>query len=134
MLNHKFVEFIPRELEEGIIYVSIPFGTVVHNCACGCQSKVVTPLTPTDWKVTFDGETVSLYPSIGSWGLECKSHYWIENNQIIWSYKWSKEQIESGRRKEILEKEVHYRTPAAKETAVVSNGNWWSKLKKWFCS
>jgi hypothetical protein len=43
-IKHKFVEFIPKEREEGVLYVSIPYATAVHNCFCGCGLKVVTPI------------------------------------------------------------------------------------------
>ena len=46
-MQHKFVEFIPDEISEGIIYVSMRFGTVVHSCF-GCGQEVVTPITSTD--------------------------------------------------------------------------------------
>jgi hypothetical protein len=79
-LRHEFVEFIPEVLAEKIVYVSVRFATAVHKCCCRCGREVVTPLTPTDWKLIFDGKTVSLDPSIGSWSFPCKSHYWIEND------------------------------------------------------
>ena len=81
-VQHQFVEFIPDDIQEGILYISIPYATVIHKCACGCGNEVVTPLSPEDWQFTFDGKTVSLYPSIGSRNLMCKSHYWITQNQI----------------------------------------------------
>ena len=68
-------------IEEGKIYVSIAYATAVHKCACGCGKEVVTPLSPTDWKLIFDGKTVSLDPSIGNWGFPCRSHYWVRNNR-----------------------------------------------------
>lgn len=87
-LKHKFVEFIPDTLAEGVLYVALSHGTVVHRCCCGCGQEIVTPLTPTDWKLIFDGETVSLYPSIGSWSLPCRSHYWITRNRVEWAEDW----------------------------------------------
>ena len=97
VLRHVFVEFIPDELEQGIIYISIRFATASHLCCCGCGNKVVTPIRPTDWKLIFDGKTVSLDPSIGNWSFSCRSHYWIRNNRVQWAPKWSPEQIERGR-------------------------------------
>ncbi len=79
----KFVEFIPKEIDEGILYVSMEYGTAIHKCCCGCGEKVVTPITPTDWKLTYDGENISLNPSVGSFNLPCKSHYFIQNNNIL---------------------------------------------------
>ena len=94
-LSHKFVELIPDALEAGIVYVSIPNSTAVHRCCCGCGREVVTPLTPTDWKVIFDGESVSLSPSIGNWSSECRSHYWIVRDQVVWAEDWSEWRVAS---------------------------------------
>lgn len=105
---HEFVEFIPEELRDGTIYVSIPYATAVHKCCCGCGQKVVTPITPTDWRLTFDGETISLDPSIGSWNLPCESHYWIIRNKVQWAGRWSKERIDRGRAGDRELKERYY--------------------------
>ena len=43
-LQHHFVEFVPDELVEGHLYVSLDYATVVHLCCCGCHAQVVTPL------------------------------------------------------------------------------------------
>jgi hypothetical protein len=96
-LSHEFVDYIPDVLEEGKVYVSVQFATVVHKCCCGCGREVVTPLSPTDWKLIFDGRTISLDPSIGNWSFPCQSHYWVRENRIVWSRRWSREEIEAGR-------------------------------------
>ncbi|MBN9379888.1 MAG: hypothetical protein J0H74_03930 [Chitinophagaceae bacterium] len=98
-IRHKFVEFIPEQLEEGILYITVEYRTAVHRCVCGCGNKVVTPLSPTDWKMIFDGKTVSLYPSIGNWSFDCKSHYFITRNEIRHCAPWTKEAAERGRKK-----------------------------------
>ena len=107
-IQHKFVAFIPDELEDGVLYITIKYRTAVHKCVCGCGSKVVTPISPTDWKLTFDGKTVSLYPSIGNWNFACKSHYWIRNNEIEHARKWSTWEIASGREEDKEQKERFY--------------------------
>lgn len=107
-LAYQFVRAIPDELEEHTVYVSIDFATVAHLCLCGCGSEVVTPLTPTDWRLTFDGETISLDPSVGSWQLPCRSHYWIRRNRGHWSRPWSQEQVEAGREADTLAKARYY--------------------------
>ncbi len=89
MLRHRFVDSAPDVLEDGVIYVSVEYTTAIHKCCCGCGKEVVTPITPNDWKLIFDGKTVSLHPSIGSWGLPCRSHYWIRNNRVQWAENWS---------------------------------------------
>ncbi len=99
-VTHRFVERVPSPLENGVVYVSIEFGTVIHKCCCGCGDKVVTPLTPADWTVIYDGLSISLNPSIGRWDAPCRSHYWIRNNRVIWSDTWSKGKIDSLKRSE----------------------------------
>lgn len=84
MMQHKFVEFIPDDISSGILYVSLNYRTAVHKCACGCGEEVVTPITPKDWKLTFNGEAISLHPSIGNWSFKCRSHYFVKNNKIAW--------------------------------------------------
>src|SRR5204863_3263232 len=97
-LEHQFVQYIPEQLSEGVLYISMEYATAAHSCCCGCGEEVVTPFTPTDWKITFNGETVSLWPSVGSWSLPCRSHYIIEHSQVLEAAPWSKSQIEAGRR------------------------------------
>ena len=60
VLTHEFVHFIPEDLAEGVLYVSIPFVTAMHLCCCGCGNEVVTPLNPDGWHLIFDGESVSV--------------------------------------------------------------------------
>lgn len=76
-IKHAFVDEIPESLDEGKLYASMKYATAVHRCFCGCGNEVVTPFTPTDWSICFDGETISLNPSIGNWEFRCGSHYWV---------------------------------------------------------
>lgn len=107
-ITHRFVEFIPEVLEEGIIYVSIPYTTAVHRCCCGCGREVVTPLSPTGWELWFDGRTICLDPSIGNWNLPCQSHYWIRRNRVIWAQRWSRDEVEAGRARDRRERETYF--------------------------
>ncbi len=107
-ISHEFVDSIPEHLDEGQLYISIRYRTASHLCACGCGSKVVTPIRPAKWKLTFDGDTVSLYPSIGNWQKACRSHYWIRNNKIIWARAWSDKEIESGRERDARDQRQYY--------------------------
>ena len=93
-MKHKFVEYIPAKIEENILYISIEYDVAKHKCACGCGSDIVTSLSPARWKLTYDGETVSLYPSIGNWNHVCKSHYFITNDKVVWAGSITKKQIE----------------------------------------
>lgn len=97
ILQHKFIELVPDNLDDGIIYISMEYSSAIHKCVCGCGNKVITPISPTDWQLTFDGKTISLSPSIGNWYFECKSHYWITKNKVKFARKWNDREIEKGR-------------------------------------
>ena len=84
---------MPDVIEDGVLYISLDYGAIIHKCACGCGNEVNTPLSPTSWKMIYDGESITLKPSIGNWSFKCKSHYWITNSKIEWSLSWSDEKI-----------------------------------------
>lgn len=107
-LTHEFVEIIPDHLDDGVLYVSTTYATATHRCFCGCGREVVTPLSPTDWKLTFDGETVSLWPSIGNWAFPCRSHYWIKQDRVEWSGDMPDALVEAGRMGDRRAKAVYY--------------------------
>jgi hypothetical protein len=104
----------------------------------------VTPLSPTDWKLTFDGETISLSPSIGNWSLKCQAHYWIERNQVRWAGRWSRDEIEAGRasdqitrhqRLEEDKRQVGYATKAGSPMYSKSSQgspSWFDRLRNWW--
>src|SRR5437879_2927469 len=110
ILKHDFVDYIPDKLDDSVLYVSIKYATVVHRCCCGCGREVVTPLSPTDWQLTFDGETMSLDPSIGNWNFPCQSHYWIKHDRATWAPRWSRKEIEAGRSRDRSAKERYFNT------------------------
>lgn len=143
-ISHKFVELIPGQLENGVIYVSLTYCTAVHKCFCGCQEEVVTPISPTDWQLIFNGKSISLYPSIGNWNFDCKSHYWITNNRIEWAGKWSETEINAGRHQDYLSKkkycgknsfsqnkEINKKDSGPKRDKSETNNNFWIRLKTW---
>ena len=78
------VSRVPENLTPGLLYVCFDCNVVAHLCACGCGEKVVLPIDPDFWSATYDGESVSLSPSIGNYQFPCRSHYWIKNNHVIW--------------------------------------------------
>ena len=116
--THEFVEYIPSELADGVLYISIAYRTAVHRCACGCGNKVVTPITPADWQLFFDGDTVSLTPSIGNWGFPCRSHYWIDAGRIRWARQWTSEQIAVGRARDDDERATYFARRAADSAGI----------------
>jgi len=136
-LEHRFVQYIPEQLEPGVIYISMEYATAAHSCCCGCGEQVITPFTPTDWKLTFDGETVSLWPSIGNWNFSCRSHYIIRNSRIVSAEPWEDDHIRSGRRRDKKRKEQYYSnantTPGGQnlnDNATAQELGLWDRIKR----
>jgi hypothetical protein len=103
------VSYMPKDLKPGIIYMAEQFDIAMHLCACGCGSKVKTPLGPTEWSVTETKKGPSLFPSIGNWQLGCQSHYWIKRGDVVWAGKWTPEQIVAGRTNEDQRRQAYYK-------------------------
>jgi len=137
-LEHRFVQYIPDQLEPGVLYISMEYATAAHSCACGCGLQVITPFTPTDWKLTYDGETVSLWPSIGNWNFRCRSHYIIRQSLVILAEPWVNKEIESGRQRDRKRKKKYYDQKNECEDHVVAQSNehetedtgLWNRLKE----
>jgi hypothetical protein len=141
VLEHRFVESFPEVLEAGVLYVSFAYASVAHSCCCGCGEEVVTPLTPTDWNITYDGETVTLHPSVGSWTLPCRSHYVIRRNRVIEAPPWSDAEVAAERRRDRRAKAAHFgleasegteAAPTTKPTEVLpAVSGWMERLFRW---
>ncbi len=95
-IEPEFVTSFPTQLEPGVVYVSTQFSTAAHLCACGCRREVITPLSPAQWVLTFDG-SISLRPSIGNWTFPCRSHYVIEHGTIRWARTFTHAEAASNR-------------------------------------
>lgn len=102
------VHYMPKALKPGILYVSEKFRTAAHLCACGCGSKIRTPLGPTEWAVKGSPAGPSLWPSVGNWQKPCKSHYIIDRGSIVWCGQWTPDQVAEGRAFEHARREAHY--------------------------
>lgn len=124
-LRPVFVSGAPEDLEPSLLYVSVQFRTTLHLCACGCGSEVVLPLRPAAWSITYDGETVSMSPSVGNWSFPCRSHYWIRGGEVIWDGDWSDAQVVAGR-KRTLEERCALSRPARPVTLPI-----WRRLTAW---
>ncbi len=107
-IRHEFVEFIPKERREGVLYISIPYATAVHNCFCGCGTKVVTPISPVDWQLIYDGETATLWPSVGNWAFACRSHYFVKRDTVVWADSMSEDEIALSRARDRAAREAHF--------------------------
>jgi len=138
-LEHRFVKHMPDRLESGVLYVSVEYGTASHLCCCGCGEEVVTPFTPTDWELIFDGETVSLRPSIGNWSLRCRSHYVIDRGRAVEAGPWSEARVLAERRRDKAAKQRYFGTPEISDPPSAESGapsllqsaHWWSRLRAW---
>lgn len=140
-VDHEFVEFLPNELKQGTLYVSLQSCTVAHKCLCGCGGEVYTPLSPAGWALTFDGDTISLNHSIGSSSLPCQSHYWIERSTVKWARRMSKGEIDGDRARDRRANEEYFRnrtearlstssgSTESQHRALANRG--WRKIKKW---
>ena len=102
------VRYMPKEMKPGVLYVSEEFGAAAHLCACGCGSKIRTPLGPTEWTLEETDTGPTLHPSVGNWQQTCQSHYWIYRGEVLLSAKWTPEQIAAGRRGEEQYRRVFY--------------------------
>ena len=130
-LQHKFVEFIPDELEIGILYITMEYRTAVHMCVCGCGNEVITPFSPTDWHLRFYGDSVSIYPSIGSWSFRCRSHYWITKNRIEYAENWNNRVVQRGRDADRRNKKDFYSEKIEEPRIELPDINVVEKRKKW---
>lgn len=141
--RHVFVDTVPDALDPGVVYVSLEYSTAVHLCACGCGLEVVTPLSPTDWQIAYDGETLSLIGgddavsragSIGNWSFPCGSHYLIRRGRVQWRGPWRPAAVAAGRAADLLTKQERLdTTPSAagrKSGPVRSAWSWWCRLRR----
>lgn len=129
--SHQIVEFVPERLEEGVLYVSPRYGTVVHKCACGCGEEVVTPLSPTDWSIQITGGTATLHPSIGNWSFVCRSHYFIRGGRVVWAGQLSRRQIERGRAFDRNARQQYFEDVNRQQNFLYKG---WAALKRWWNS
>ncbi|WP_316162833.1 DUF6527 family protein [Bradyrhizobium sp. SZCCHNRI20481] len=130
-LTPEFVELAPPQLKDGVLYVSMVHSCVIHRCCCGCGEKVVTPLSPGEWQLYFDGENVSLHPSIGNSRFRCRSHYWIRQGQVIWVKKLTPAETEAAWRHDRAARDAHFgarQGPQVEPPAPKSKRGFWQRL------
>jgi hypothetical protein len=128
-ISSRHVEFMPKQLEPGILYVSEKYGTAAHLCACGCGAKIRTPLGSTEWAATETMEGPSLWPSVGNWQQECQSHYVIRAGKIIWCGKWTPEEILAGRQAEEARRKDYYDAMYGPQPGLLARI--WRWIKSW---
>lgn len=146
-IKHQFVDFVPEKLEPGKLYISLEYNTASHLCACGCGYEVVTILGPADSSITYNGRGVSISTSIGNSNFPCKSHYWIEDDRILWESRMTPQLTALSRARDKAAKAREYgkaggETAASASTAIAqarasseaaresrqSPKSWWKRL------
>lgn len=145
----EYVDYVPEQLKEGILYICEQYKTIAHKCCCGCGEEVITPLSPAEWSIRKEGNTVTLHPSIGNWSFKCQSHYWIRKNQVQWEKAMSQQQIKRVRARDVADKEKYIAVVnKRKEQAIVIKSEnlrqvhsdqsiikyLWSSLLRWWNS
>jgi hypothetical protein len=122
------VEFMPMTLEEGILYFSKKYSVAAHLCPCGCGNKIITPVGRNEWSYREKKGRPSLYPSIGNWQLPCRSHYWIIDGRVEWSYDWTEEEIADGAAREEDRRKTYYDQLYGEK----KKPRLWEFITKWF--
>jgi hypothetical protein len=123
------VKYLPPQLAPGTLYVSSEYAVAGHLCACGCGSKVITPLGPAEWDYSEHNGLPTLRPSVGNWQLPCRSHYNIVEGRILWAGAWSDAQIAAGRLAEEQRRQAYYQSMDR------GHGFWrglWNRARKFF--
>lgn len=116
------VDTIPETLEPSVVYVSERFAMAAHLCACGCGVEVPVEIGPGKWSVRFDGDRITMHPSIGNGSHPCKSHYFITNGRVEWAGTYTPEMIASARRRD---------NPRAHPEVVPVYVSPWKRLTSW---
>lgn len=114
------VEFMPTQLEPGVLYLSQKYRTAAHLCACGCGEKIRTQLGDLGWRFTKGHSGPTLYPSIGNWQKPCRAHYYIRNGRVVWQPRWTDTEIVEGRLVEQMRRDAHFQ---------MGHSGWWARLK-----
>ena len=122
----EWVEDMPERMGAGKLYISVKHRLVEHLCACGCGTEVSLPLGRSEWRLMYDGDSISIWPSVGNWRLPCKSHYIIEENRTRWCRHWSEEEILAGRMRGRTEKLKDVEKKQKKR-------KWWRRILETLC-
>ena len=135
----ELVDLAPKVLQPGLLYISHKYRAAVHLCCCGCGEKVVTPLSPAEWRVDLRDGRVTLHPSVGNWSMACESHYVIRDNRVIWAPRFSRSQMKAVFERDQRDlKRLHQPatahthatpTPSVSPTAPAASTGWLARLK-----
>lgn len=129
-LAHQFVTYVPEILDEGVLYISMQYRVSAHLCCCGCRERVVTPLGPAQWVMTFDGATISLRPSIAAG--RCNSHYVIRGGSVHWLRPLTEHERDIATREDLLASTQSY-GGAGKKAEEVASRSMARGARGWCC-
>ena len=128
-----FVEVLPKfdAIKDGELWISHKHRTVNLRCPGGCGSLTVLSLHPSRWHIYFDGKSIALKgPTGGSvWANSCcGSHYFIQNNEVIWA-----ERIDPERHSEYADIELARMLDSTSSSRTLRSRfqSIWRKLSNW---
>ncbi len=120
-----WVDDMPPSLEPGNLYISVKHRLTEHLCACGCGAEVSLPLGRNEWRIEYDGESVTVRPSIGNWRLPCRSHYIIDGGHTRWCPAWTEKEVRMG---QAADRKAKTADIARRRRQT----RWWSRVRNWF--
>jgi hypothetical protein len=125
VLRPEYVEHLPEQLEQGVLYICEAFDATAHKCCCGCGEDVYNKLGPARWRlIKLPDASVTLYPSIGNWNYPCRSHYWIRSNRVIDAGWMSARAITAAQRDDRRERDRYL---AALNSSAKGGASWWQR-------
>lgn len=98
--TYEAVEWIPRQLRDGVVYHNHDFELAELLCACGCGHRI-TLLVPDGHQISSEDSIPTIRPSILVADAPCRSHYFITNGDVEWLPAFSPSQAESVMRLQI---------------------------------
>jgi len=87
-----FTSEFPNRIDCNFVYIECnieknDFWYAKLICPCGCQETITLNLiddVDPCWSLEFEKQSFSIHPSIRR-TTNCKSHFWILNNIVIWA-------------------------------------------------
>lgn len=78
-VTYKKVQYIPKEMEQGVLYISDEYNAINHLCLCGCGVPAPIRIGPDWWQYSINSkDQISITPSLLH-RFSCQSHYIITN-------------------------------------------------------
>lgn len=133
-LKPEYVEHLPDQLAEGVLYICEDFELTAHKCCCGCGEDVITKLGHAKWELIKNQNTVSLYPSIGNWNYKCQSHYWIRKNRVLDAGMMSEKEISYIQEKDRRERYAYIESIKEEKGLMTGVSKIWKRIREFIDS